>query len=151
MKRLLAGLGAVVVLGPGGLAGCGTNLQAAYEGDVRFEHCIALDARAEVRSEIRRACWNEWVAFYTYGQTRDRLVHAYRRMRELGGGPASSETELADLSTDAPEPSADTSGPTQRCELDCRSVLDACTDGCDNRACQTACTAGYRSCARGCR
>jgi hypothetical protein len=65
---------------------CGASLNAVYEGDVRFEHCMALDSQPEVRSAIRRACWSEWVQFYTYGQTRDRVVHAQLRIRQLSGG-----------------------------------------------------------------
>ncbi len=62
---------------------CGASLQAVYEGDVRFEHCMALDAQPEVKPTIRRACWEEWRRFYTFGQTRDRTEYAALRERQL--------------------------------------------------------------------
>lgn len=153
VKRLVAPRAGAWWIPLAGMAcgACGTNLQAAYEGDVRFEHCMALDARPEVRGEIRRACWGEWVSFYTYGQTRDRLVHAFQRMRELGGASAAPNGEVADLATEPAGASSEANGERHGCEAECRSVLDACSDGCDNRACRTACTAGYRSCSRKCR
>jgi len=58
---------------------CGANMQAVYEGDVRFEHCMALDLQPDVRTELRRECWSEWLDHYTYGQTRDRISHAAAR------------------------------------------------------------------------
>lgn len=62
---------------------CGASLQAVYEGDVRFEHCMALDARPDVKPTIRRTCWDEWRKFYTFGQTRDRIEYAALRDRQL--------------------------------------------------------------------
>jgi hypothetical protein len=69
----------------GGSTGCGASIQAIYEGDVRFERCMALDVRPESDVGARRACWTDWVAFYTYGQTRDRVLHARLRIRQLEG------------------------------------------------------------------
>ena len=64
---------------------CGASLQAVYEGDVRFEHCMALDAQPEVKPTIRRTCWEEWRKFYTFGQTRDRTEYAgYFRAQAKG-------------------------------------------------------------------
>ena len=51
---------------------------------MRFEHCMALDARPDVKPTIRRACWDEWRMFYTFGQTRDRTEYAALRDRQLG-------------------------------------------------------------------
>ncbi|HSN98654.1 MAG TPA: hypothetical protein VLS89_10235 [Candidatus Nanopelagicales bacterium] len=62
---------------------CGASLNAVYEGDVRFEHCMALDSRTDVKPTIRRACWEEWVTFYTFGQTRDRVDYATARQKQL--------------------------------------------------------------------
>jgi len=70
----LAGLGAI---------SCGASIQAVYEGDVRFEHCMALDSRPDVKPTIRRACWEEWEKFYTFGQTRDRVEYASVRKQQL--------------------------------------------------------------------
>lgn len=65
------------------LPSCGVGIQAVYEGNVRFEHCMALDSRPDVKPTIRRACWEEWEKFYTFGQTRDRVDYAYVRTQQL--------------------------------------------------------------------
>jgi hypothetical protein len=62
---------------------CGASIQAVYEGDVRFEHCMALDSRPDAKPTLRRACWEEWVKFYTFGQTRDRVDFAKLRQKQL--------------------------------------------------------------------
>lgn len=64
-------------------AGCGANLQAVYESDVRFEHCMALDLEPTVRDVVRLGCWSEWLEHETYGQTRDRIAHAEGRLEAL--------------------------------------------------------------------
>src|SRR5262249_57853204 len=66
------------------LPACGASIQAVYEGDVRFEHCMALDARPDVKPTLRRVCWKEWLKFYTFGQTRDRLEYARVRGKQPG-------------------------------------------------------------------
>ncbi|MSP26298.1 MAG: hypothetical protein EXR75_14310 [Myxococcales bacterium] len=87
------------------LGGCGASIQFLHEADTRFEHCMALDYADEtapaVRRQVRRACWVEWVAHYTYGQTRDRVSHAQARVAIL----SASDT--------APIPSASTASPAQ--------------------------------------
>jgi hypothetical protein len=70
------------LLGLGGVS-CGASIQAVYEGDVRFEHCMALDSRPDMKPTIRRVCWDEWRKFYTFGQTRDRTEYAAVRERQL--------------------------------------------------------------------
>jgi hypothetical protein len=62
---------------------CGASIQAVYEGDVRFEHCMALDSQPEIKPTIRRSCWEEWEKFYTFGQTRDRVDYAEVRRKQL--------------------------------------------------------------------
>ena len=71
-----------IAFGPS-LQGCGASIQSLYEGDVRFEHCMALDAEPGVKAVFRRACWTEWLTFYTYGQTRDRVSFARQRFKQL--------------------------------------------------------------------
>ncbi len=92
-RMVITVLGAVAMALGGG--GCGASIQAVYEGNVRFEHCMALDAQAEVTPVIRRACWVEWVQFYTYGQTRDRVVHAQIRIQQLNNGSAFVDPPLS--------------------------------------------------------
>lgn len=94
--------------------GCGASIQAVYESDVRFEHCIALDREPEIQPAIQRACWTEWLADYTFGQTRDRVVYAQQRLAALeveqGGEGATSVASLIEPLT-APEPEGPHSGP----------------------------------------
>ncbi len=63
------------------VASCGPSVQSIYEGNVRFEHCYRLDLELEVAATHRHACWVNWLERYTYGQTRDRLEYARRRVR----------------------------------------------------------------------
>jgi hypothetical protein len=67
----------------GAATACGASINALYEGDVRFEHCMALDSRPDVKPTLRRACWEEWNKFYTFGQTRDRVEYASLRQKQL--------------------------------------------------------------------
>jgi hypothetical protein len=83
---------------------CGASLNAVYEGDVRFEHCMALDSRTDVKPTIRRACWEEWVRFYTFGQTRDRVEYATLRQKQLSKASDFDEGEWVPRS--GREPSA---------------------------------------------
>src|SRR3954466_14812757 len=78
-----------------GAVSCGASIQAVYEGDVRFEHCMALDARPDVKPTIRGNCWEEWVKFYTFGQTRDRVDYALMREKQLGSASNFDEAEVA--------------------------------------------------------
>jgi hypothetical protein len=74
-------------------AACGASIQGIYEGDVRFEHCMALDSRPEVKPTIRKACWDEWIRFYTFGQNRDRVYYARARISQLGAASDFDEGE----------------------------------------------------------
>lgn len=70
-------------------AACGPSVQSIHEGSVRFEHCYRLDLDADIAVGHREACWKEWLASYTYGQTRDRIDYARRRVRAFAGGDTS--------------------------------------------------------------
>jgi hypothetical protein len=70
----------------GGGTSCGPSMQSIYEGDVRFEHCYRLDLEQDVASPHRQACWTTWLDRYTYGQSRDKLEYARRRVRAFAGG-----------------------------------------------------------------
>ncbi|HYQ17237.1 MAG TPA: hypothetical protein VEQ58_15800 [Polyangiaceae bacterium] len=65
---------------------CGPSVQSIYEGDVRFEHCYRLDLEQDVAITHRQACWKTWLDRYTYGQSRDKLEYARRRVRAFAGG-----------------------------------------------------------------
>jgi hypothetical protein len=75
-----------LLLGPAISIGCGPSVQSIYEGDVRFEHCYRLDLELDIATSHRQACWTNWLNRYTYGQTRDRLEYARRRVRSFAGG-----------------------------------------------------------------
>jgi hypothetical protein len=63
-------------------------VQSIYEGDVRFEHCYRLDLELDVAPTHRQACWTTWLDRYTYGQPRDKLEYARRRVRAFSTGDA---------------------------------------------------------------
>ena len=79
---------AALLLGPLLTASCGPSVQSIYEGDVRFEHCYRLDLELDVAMSHRQACWTTWLDRYTYGQSRDRLEYARRRVRAFASGDA---------------------------------------------------------------
>ena len=47
---------------------------------------VAIDLELEVATTHRQACWTTWLDRYTYGQSRDRLEYARRRVRAFAGG-----------------------------------------------------------------
>lgn len=71
-----------------GLFACGPSFQAIYEGNVRFEHCYALEENAQAPMPKKAACWREWSEQYTYGQTRDRIQYATARYVALSQAPS---------------------------------------------------------------
>lgn len=81
-RSLLSGIALASV------AGCGPSFQAIYEGDARFEHCYALDETANVSMKQKGECWRDWLARYTYGQTRDRVAYASARAEAIHRAPA---------------------------------------------------------------
>ncbi len=93
------------------LIGCGPSVSSIYEGNIRFEHCYRLDLDPNIAPSHREACWREWTSRYTYGQTRDRLDYARRRIARLTAGDP-SRPQL-DLSRRTP---ARAGGPTQAAE-----------------------------------
>ncbi len=81
--------------------GCGVSFQSVYEGDVRFEHCHRLDVDGRIAPSYRDRCWREWLDHYTYGQTRDRVDYARRRIREMESGTDSSSLRPGDVDAGA--------------------------------------------------
>jgi len=61
-------------------------VQSIYEGNVRFEHCYRLDLDLDIAPSHREACWKQWLKAYTYGQPRDRIEYARRRVRAFASG-----------------------------------------------------------------
>ncbi len=153
-------------------AGCGASLQAVYEGDVRFERCMSLDVQPEVSPEARRACWSEWVSFYTYGQTRDRVLHAQLRIKQLGpsepvrlppegavdegaGHQRTGKSVQALVPKDPPAladvpPPGAPRDPEARCVNDCQASHEQCGRGCNDAPCLELCERGHEVCVRKC-
>jgi hypothetical protein len=76
---------------------CGPSVQSIYEGNVRFEHCYRLDLEVDTAPTHRRACWSEWLDRYTYGQPRDRMEYARRRLHSFANGDVDRPTlEIGD-------------------------------------------------------
>ena len=157
----------VMLLGAGVLSACGASIQAVYEGDVRFEHCMALDSRPEVKPTIRRACWDEWLRFYTFGQNRDRVEYARVRINQLhmasdfheGDGQAAKRTAAA-----APEPTSALAPPPMTLTSGDAGAPKPATDGGAPRsdehqadktppasACATQCEDAWNVCKRDCK
>ena len=67
-----------------------------YEGNVRFEHCYRLDLDPSIAPSHRRACWQDWLARHTYGQSSDRLTHAQQRQEALNRGDQATLPLLGD-------------------------------------------------------
>jgi hypothetical protein len=162
----LAGAGAI---------SCGASIQVVYEGDVRFEHCMALDSRPDVKPTIRRACWEGWVKFYTFGQTRDRIDYARKREQQLSAASDFDEADWVPPQTGAPiaapDPTSafapppmmlgndggppDAAAPVpderQACTADCQQSLDACRHACKTAPCEKACSGYYKRCTKRCK
>lgn len=108
-------------------AGCGPSFQAIYEGDVRFEHCYALDENSSVALRQKSDCWTDWLQHYTYGQTRDRVVYATARARamsQLGQAPtdeammSAAPGEVPQSGITAPAPTSAFAPPPKTLDLD---------------------------------
>jgi hypothetical protein len=107
--RILTGAAASgALLAPG----CGPNVQMIYEGNVRFEHCYRLDLDSSIAPSHRRACWQDWLARHTYGQTGDRLAHARQRLTELNHGAQATLPILDDAGVQQRQASAPVPMPT---------------------------------------
>lgn len=81
-RRLGAGWALVVL----GAIACGPSLTTVHEGTIRFEHCYRLDLEPNETKPQRLGCWQLWLSKYTYGQPRDRIDHARKRLRSLSNG-----------------------------------------------------------------
>lgn len=163
-----------------GVTACGAGINAVYEGDVRFEHCMALDADPGEQPSNRKGCWDEWIEYYTFGQTRDRVDYARRRRRQLArpghladdpvAQPVVAQRAvpeptdplapppmiLADAGR-APEPdaSADAAAeaiepPAAACASQCRDAWIPCKQACATPACEKTCAVKYKGCMKRC-
>lgn len=127
---------------------------------MRFEHCYRLDLDPTVAPSHRLACWREWTQRYGYGQTRDRLEYARRRVRYLDAGEtAVMRLELTDPGDAGvgPELAAGAPAPTSVYAPPPSTLAPAGTDPKDagppaeldpppQAPCVSNCEAAYRTC-----
>lgn len=143
---------------------CGASINAVYEGDVRFEHCMALDSRPGVKPTIHKACWAEWLKFYTFGQTRDRVDYAKLRIRQLNAASDFLESEVPELPKAAaavPEPTSALAPPPMLFSMDAGLGDDAAMDAPEEAAvlavalpgveCADECKQKWTSCNEDCK
>jgi hypothetical protein len=76
-------LAALAIVASGWALACGPSFQVIYEGDVRFEHCYAVDESKRAPTPEKLACWHDWLTTFTYGQTADRVEYAAARYHVL--------------------------------------------------------------------
>jgi hypothetical protein len=153
-------------------AACGPSFQAVYECDVHFEHCYAVDM-SELPIEEKRICWREWLAGYTYGESRDRVEHARGRLVALSSDepppngdagahvdpvvqsslptnafspmPTVNVVHPLDAGDDASQPDGLKALPGAACTDGCAKGFTSCHAACKGAAC-SACDRAYRSC-----
>jgi hypothetical protein len=172
-------LGAVALVGWSGSVACGPSFQAVYEGEVRFEHCYALD-QGPVGPDAKKDCWRDWLHVYTYGQSRDRIEYAATRFSELsldptlpsedtGARPKRARKIAAPIPTsafapppnvagDGPQPPAPTTAPGVPTALNSVASPSASPDArpaptagrAPGEECATACAERWNACRRGC-
>lgn len=139
-------------------AGCGPSFEAIQEGDLRFAHCDRLDLDPKISPSHRLHCWREWRRVYTYGQTRDRVEYAQRRIAEVVSGDTDPPFELptgsgrpADGTQPATPNPAHSPPPAVIPLAGTKSALgpDA-PEGAFGPGCRSRCEAGRAACAPGC-
>jgi hypothetical protein len=138
--------------------GCGPSFEAIQEGDLRFAHCDRLDLDPNIAPSHRLHCWREWRRVYTYGQTRDRVEYAQRRIAEVVSGDPDPPFELPSGSSRTTDgnlpatPSPVHSPPPAVVPL--TRADSAPAEGADKGnfepACRSRCEAGRAACAPGC-
>ena len=174
----VAGLGIVgallgVSVGIALASACGASVSAVYEGDVRFERCMALDWAPQVDPQLRRGCWEEWEKYFTAGQTRDRMEYAKLQLEKLRSSqvmadpkPLLAVPEPTNVFAPPPMMLADagaaTDGgvvvvadvgpePKSECESNCDERTDECRALCRGPVCEKACAAKRSRCLPRCR
>jgi hypothetical protein len=144
------------------LTACGPSFEVLAEGDLRFVHCDRLDLDPNIAPSHRLHCWREWRRMYTYGQTRDRVEYAQRRIAEVVSGdtdppfqlPAGATTvarhsfqPTSDPQAPSATPSATPAAASSAAPVPSLAVGAASTA---LVACQSRCEAASASCLPGC-
>lgn len=137
--------------------GCGPSFEVLAEGDLRFVHCDRLDLDPKIAPSHRLHCWREWRRMYTYGQTRDRVEYAQRRIAEVVSGDTESPFQLPDGEAVTvrhrvrPGVKRDAASATQAASVSAgvASALVAALSP-DELACRNRCEVANAECAPGC-
>jgi hypothetical protein len=138
--------------------GCGPSFEALQEGDLRFAHCDRLDLDPHIAPSHRLHCWREWRRVYTYGQTRDRVEYAQRRIAEVVSGDPAPPFELPS-GTSRPADGSVPAGPSPVYSpppavvpiRGAESQLPADSrEGSVGPGCRSRCEANRAACAPGC-
>lgn len=140
------------------LVGCGPSFEAIQEGDLRFAHCDRLDLDRHISASHRLHCWREWQRVYTYGQTRDRIEYAKRRIAEVASGDPdppfelpSGESRPADARSPATPNPVHSPPPAIVPVAGTEAVLaDRAAEGKSGPGCRSSCEAEHNVCAPGC-
>lgn len=166
----------VALLACVGALACGPSVQVLHEGTVRFEHCHRLDLDPRIAPSHRRACWEAWRERYSYGQPRDRLEYAQRRIAAIDrnepppglnldtrpepspleepNGPIDAHAPPPKVARpaesartlDEPPPALD-EAPGDACAQLCRSERGTCLGSCaPGEWSECPCEQGYRAC-----
>lgn len=145
------------------LVGCGPGVGVKYEGDVRFERCMALDWHHDLDPTIRRACWIEWSTYFTAGQTRDRIEYAATQAGLSKADPAAPLRVVPQptnvfapppmMLADAGVDTTDGGVPiVDHCNDECVVRRESCLENCGQASkCQRACSLPYTRCLEKCR
>jgi hypothetical protein len=140
------------------LLGCGPSFETIQEGDLRFAHCDRLDLDRHISASHRLHCWREWQRVYTYGQTRDRVEYAKRRIAEVASGDPDPPFELPSGASRPPD--ARTPGTPNPVHSPPPAVVplaggepaqpERAADANDGPGCRSQCEAEHTACAPGC-
>ncbi len=147
-------------------------MSTVYEGDVRFERCMALDWQGDVDAQIRRGCWEEWTRYYTLGQTRDRIEYARHEVDKLSPTAGVAVADTAPLHAipeptsvflpppmmiDVPSASASAgpsasvaTPPKSPCETACEDSAGECSKICRGPVCSKGCALQRAKCLERC-
>jgi hypothetical protein len=159
--RLRRRAGIALLAGVACSSGCGPSFEVLAEGDLRFVHCDRLDLDPKISPSHRLHCWREWRRMYTYGQTRDRVEYAARRIAEVVSGDTESPFQLPEGEAvtvrhrvrPGVKPDAVSSSPAERGSAGvapASAVASLSGLSPDELACRNRCEAANAECAPGC-
>jgi hypothetical protein len=135
---------------------CGASVSEVYEGDVRFERCMALDWQGDVDPQIRKGCWEEWTRYFTLGQTRDRIEYAHRELDKLSPTSSSVATIEPTPLHAIPEPTSVFLPPPMMMNsatpvASASAAPESSAVASEKSACETACDDRAGECSKVCR